>query len=185
VFWDKKQDVMRKIILTYGLIAGLICVAMFCITIPLQENGTMAVENGMFIGYASMVIAFSMIFFGIKNYRDNHQQGIITFGGAFKVGILIALVASLVYAIGWEAYYAFRGDEFNEFWTACQIDALKKEGASEAALASKKAELEGWMEYYKIFPIRFGMTLMEILPVGLIVTLITAAILKRREVLPA
>jgi hypothetical protein len=176
---------MRKIILTYGLIAGLICVAMFCITIPLQENGTMAVENGMFIGYASMVIAFSMIFFGIKNYRDNYQQGTITFGRAFKIGILIAVVASIVYAVGWEAYYSIKGDQFNEFWVSCQIDTMKKEGATAAAIESKKAELADWMEYYEIFPIRFGMTLMEILPVGLLVTLITAAILRKREVLPA
>ncbi|RAW01882.1 DUF4199 domain-containing protein [Pseudochryseolinea flava] len=176
---------MRKIILTYGAIAGAICVAMFCISIPMQQNGFMPPEKGMFVGYASMVIAFSMIFFGIKNYRDNHLNGVITFGKGFKVGILIAVVASLVYAISWEIYYAFLGDAFNEFWMSCQIDVLEKEGASSEAIEAKRAELAAQMDQYKNVFIRFPITLMEIFPVGLIVTLITAAVLRKREVLPA
>lgn len=88
---------MKRIILIYGLIAGAIVASMFYISHP---NGEMDFENGMLIGYASMIIAFTLIFFATKNYRDNYLQGMISFGKAFKVGIFVTLVASLIYAVG-------------------------------------------------------------------------------------
>src|SRR5690606_32323500 len=97
LFWSKNKTNMKKIVLTYGLIAGVIVSSMLVITQPLFRNGTLNIDNGVYVGFGSMIIAMSLIFFAIKSYRDQHLQGVITFGKAFKVGILIALIASLMY----------------------------------------------------------------------------------------
>jgi hypothetical protein len=77
---------MKKIILVNGLIAGVIVSAMILISLPLQQQGIIDTRNGMLVGYTSMVIALSTIFFGIKTYRDQHLGGSISFWQAAKIG---------------------------------------------------------------------------------------------------
>lgn len=184
-FRHKTKTTMKKIILIYGLIAGAIAAGMFLISLPLQYSGNLDMDSGMVLGYTSMVIAFSTIFFAVKNYRDNHQNGTITFGQGFRIGILITLLASVIYAASWEVYYSFNGNAFNEHYIRCSMDAFEKDGITGAALEAERAKLDDQVEMYQNFFVRFGMTLTEIFPVGFIVTLITAGVLRRREVLPA
>jgi hypothetical protein len=171
---------MKKNILIYGLIAGAISTGMFLISIPLQQAGYFDPGAGMIVGYTSMVAAFSMIFFAIKNYRDNHNNGSITFGKGFRIGILITVIASLVYAATWEVYFAFKGEAYTEHYINYMMDELKASGVTGAALDAERAKLEKDFEAYQHFSVRFGFTIMEIFPVGLLITLFTAAILKRR-----
>src|SRR5687768_7099963 len=98
---------MQKTIITFGLISGFIVLLFGYLTRPLwmDEGGQMDMSKGEIVGYTNMIIALSMIFFGIRQYRERHQDGKITFGKAFKVGILITLVASVMYVIGWLIYY--------------------------------------------------------------------------------
>jgi hypothetical protein len=175
---------MKKIILINGLIAGAICGGMLLTTQPLFESGALNPDSGMYVGYATMVIAFSLIFFGIKQYRDQQPTQSVSFGKAFRVGLFITIVSSLVYAVTWEVYYSQKGEEFMEFYTKCYIDNLKSDGATEAELLAGKEQMASMNEYYKNPLIRFTMTLFEIFPVGLIVSLISAAILKRKDFLP-
>jgi len=175
---------MRKIILTYGLIAGTIVAAMMFITMPMWESGIVNFDNGEVVGYTTMVIALSMIFFGVKSYRDNHQHGVITFGRAFKIGILITLIASVMYALAWEISYNTMATDFIQKMTDHQFAEMKEGGASEAEVAKAKEEWAVFAEYYKNPVIRFGATLMEILPVGLVITLLSAGLLRKKEFLP-
>jgi hypothetical protein len=175
---------MRKIIITYGLIAGAIVSAMMLISQPLLKNGTINFDNGMIIGYASMVIAFTMIFVAIKNYRDHYQKGTISFWQAFKIGLLITLITSLMYAVTWEIYYNTAAPDFMERYTEHYLQKIKDEGGSQAEFELARTEMETLNSYYKILPIRFAMTLMEILPVGLIISLLSALLLRKRELLP-
>jgi hypothetical protein len=158
---------------------------MLLITQPLFRNGTLNLDNGMYVGFTTMVIAFSMVFFGIKTHRDQNLGGAISFGGALKVGALIAFVASLTYAISWEVYYNTAGSDFLEWYQTCQLEKLTKEGATEAEITDAKAEMATMSELYQNPIIRFGMTLTEIFPVGVLVALISAALLRRKEFLPA
>src|ERR1043165_378707 len=103
---------MKKIILTYGLIAGAIVSAMMLISMPLYNKGLISLDYGELIGYTTMVIALSMVFFGIKSYRDDHQNGAITFGKALQVGLLISVIATVMYAFAWEISYSQMSDEF-------------------------------------------------------------------------
>jgi hypothetical protein len=176
---------MRKIIIVNGLISGVIVSAMFFISYPLMRKGILNMNSGMIIGYASMVIALSMIFFGIKTYRDQYSNGSITFGRGVKIGLLIALIASCMYAASWEVFSAFFAPDFAEYYEQGYIDNLKAKGADLAALNAAKEQMAQWRELYKNPPIRFAMVMAEILPVGIIITLICAAILRKRQILPA
>ena len=174
---------MKKIIFVFGTIAGIIVSALMLISMSLMNYGMMSFENGELTGYASMIIALSMIYFGVKSFRDDHLSGVITFGKAFQVGILIALIASVIYASSWEAYLASGSGSqgFMDQYTTQYIERMKTEGASVAEIEEMKSEMSSMAEMYRNPVFRFGMTLVEILPVGLVITLLSAAILRRHE----
>lgn len=170
---------MRKTVLVYGILSGGIIIATIC--------GTIAVwgAHDVWIGYLVMVVALSAMFFGVKSYRDNALGGVIKFKTAFIVGLLIALVASVVYVAGWEVFLFVSNDDFMERYTASHIEKLKAEGVTGETLAKEVADMEYWKEMYKNPFIRAAITFTEIFPVGLIIALLCAAILRKSEVLPA
>ena len=176
---------MKRIILTYGLIAGAIVGGMLLITMPLYEKGILKFENGQWLGYTTMVIALALVFFGVKSYRDREQGGSITFGKGLKVGMLISLVASLVYACSWEISYNTMSNDFMKPYNEKAMEKLKKEGATEVKIQETIREMEKFETVYKNPIFRFGITLMEILPVGIIISLLSAALLKKGQFLPA
>lgn len=176
---------MKRTVLVYGLIAGAIVGAMLLITMPLYKSGTLNFDNGELLGYSTMTIALSLIFFGVKSYRDKNLGGEITFGKALQVGLLIMLVAGVIYSLCWEVSYRQVGDEFTQKMTQHYIDEKKTDGATEAELAEFKKEWESFSELYKNPVIRFGITLMEITPVGVVLSLLSAALLRRKDFLPA
>src|SRR6185312_9739371 len=94
---------MKKIVLTFGLIAGAILSLMMLATLPFMDK--VGFDKGYVIGYTSMVLAFLLVFFGIRSYRENIGGGAISFGRAFSVGILIVLIASACYVVTWEIVY--------------------------------------------------------------------------------
>ena len=150
------------------------------ITMPMFEKGTLNFENGEVVGYTTMVIALSLIFFGVKSYRDNKLAGVITFGTAVKVGLLITVVASLLYALTWEVIYK---EDFIQRYNEREVVKMKEEGATEANLQAATKEMEKFAEMYKNPIFRFGITLMEILPVGIVISLLSAALLKKKDFL--
>ncbi len=176
---------MRKIILIYGAIAGLLMDAMFLINFSLMEKGILP-EHSELLGYTTMIIVLSLIFFGIKTFRDKHNTGAMTYWKGFKVGIAITGIASLFYAGGWEVYYnsTYMKETFMQRYTDQVIKNMQHDGKSQEEIDKKREELNAMAEMYKNPFIRFGMTLMEIFPVGLIISLISAGILRKKEVLP-
>jgi hypothetical protein len=176
---------MKRIILVYGLIAGTIIGGMLLITMPLYTSGTLNFDNGELLGYSTMTIAFSLIFFGVKSYRDKEMRGEITFGRAIKVGLLIALVACVVYALCWEIAYSQYGETFTREMVNHTLEKMKSEGATEAELAKTRADWEGFSELYKNPLIRFSITMLEPSPVAVLITLISAALLRRKDFLPS
>ena len=153
----------------------------------LCESGAISLDKSDFIGYGSMLIALSMIFFGIKSYRDNYQHGAIKFGKGVRVGMLIAFVAALLYAIAGETYYqidpagqAAMMEKYAEY----HVNKLKENGAASTEIEQKAKEMAELKEMHQKPLPRFVMTLMIILPVGVAITLIRAAILRKRKILP-
>ena len=172
---------MKKIVITFGLIAGAIMGGMMAITIPLCLSGhKVGFDKAEIIGYTSMVLAFVMVFVGIRSYRENVNGGQITFGKAFKVGLLITLIASAMYIVAWQIiYYGFMPD-FMDKYAAHVVDQLRASGASDAQLLAKQKEMADFKRLYANPLINIGFTFLEVFPVGLVVTLISAAILRKR-----
>lgn len=169
---------MKKVVLVYGIISGLIVAGMMAFSTGyFCSKGDF--EGGMIYGYASMILACSMIFVGIKSFRDKHNGGIIKFGKAFKVGILISLIASTIYVISWLINYYFFMPDFMDKYAAVMIEKAKASGMSAEKLAKETAQMAQMKEWYKNPLFVILMTYVEILPVALIITLVSALILKR------
>jgi hypothetical protein len=170
---------MRKIVLTFGLIAGAILAAMMLLTIPFMDK--IGFEKGEVIGYTTMVLAFLMVFFGIKTYRDNVAGGTVTFGRALKVGLMIVAIASVCYVATWQLIYYQFAPDFLDKYTVYMVDKAKKAGATEAKIAAQVKEMEEFKEMYKNPLVNIGFTFLEPLPVGILVALISAWGLSRRR----
>ena len=175
---------MRKIILTHGLIAGVIVSLMILGSIPLWNSGILNFENSEIVGYTTIVIALSMVFFGIKSCRDYHFGGSISFWQGVKIGLIITGIGSVMYVLAWEISQSLMPDFTERMWQHFADDA-KKDAQDEAELKAAVEQIETWKELYKNPLLRFGMTLMEIFPVGILITLVSAAILRKKQVLPA
>src|SRR4051795_6815463 len=124
---------MTKIVLTFGLIAGAISAVLMWIMLGLYNSGTLNHDYGEIFGYTTMIISLSMVFFGIKSYRDNHG-GKIGFWKGVQIGLLISIIAAVCYAASWEIYYPSIGDEFMQKYTAQYIDKLRASGAPAAEI---------------------------------------------------
>jgi len=172
---------MKQIVIKFGLISGGILAVMMAVTLPLCMNGTLHFDNSQVIGYTSMVLAFLSVFFGIRAYRQNVGGGTISFGRAVKVGILITLITCAVYVIAWEIiYYNFLPD-FADRYIASMLEKLRAGGATPERIAAETAKMARFKELYKNPLFNVGMTFMEVFPVGLIVTLVSAGILRRKD----
>src|SRR5438477_10413079 len=170
----RENQTMKKTVLTFGLISGAIMTAMMFATLPFTDSVWLQ-SHSMFIGYTTMVLSFMLVFFGIRSYRENIGGGTITFGRAFAVGILITLIASVLYVVAWEIMY-FGVHSFGEkFMTMC-VAHIKNSGASPEAIQTELNQLK----YLDNPFINAAMTFAEPFPVGLLITLVSSLILRKK-----
>ncbi|WP_145717574.1 DUF4199 domain-containing protein [Chitinophaga japonensis] len=171
---------MKKNVLVFGLISGLIITTMMVISIAMcysREN----FEGNVVVGYAAMILAFSLIFIGVRNFRNKYNNGVISFGKAFKIGLYITLIASTMYVVVWLIdYYLFIPD-FMDKYTAHVLRQAENDGAGAAELAKKAEEMAKFKQMYTNPVMVVLLTYAEVLPIGLVISLISAAILKRRS----
>ena len=173
---------MKTTVIKFGLIAGAILSLAMLVTIPLQvESGF---ENSELVGYTTMVLAFLLVYFGIRSYRDKVADGTVSFGRGLVVGLLIMLIASVCYSLTWQVARNTIAPDFNEKYIAHVVDKAKKSGATEAQIAAQKKEISEFMEMYKNPLISFALTCLEPLPVGLLFALGSAWALSRKRVRP-
>ncbi|HEY7500343.1 MAG TPA: DUF4199 domain-containing protein [Vicinamibacterales bacterium] len=170
---------MKKTVLTFGLIAGAVLSLMMLATLPFLER--IGFERGEVIGYTSMVLAFLLIFFGVRSYRDNVAGGTVRFGRAFAVGALISVVASMCYVATWEVIYFKLLPDFGQKYQAHLLAKARQNGESDEAIARRKAELDRFVELYRNPAINAAITFLEPLPVALVVSLVSAGVLSRRK----
>jgi hypothetical protein len=171
-----------KYALVYGGIAGAIVIAAIVGGLALDLPNHLQSE---LFGYLIMLAALSLIFVGIKKHRDVECGGIIKFTQGLIVGLGIAAVAAIVYIIGWEIFLATSGRDFMADYTAGIIEGMRKEGAAPAAIEAKLTEMRDMATMYRNPLYRIPITFVEIFPVGLIVALVSAALLRNPRLLPA
>ena len=168
---------MRRIVLTHGTLAGLVMSAMLVAVLPFREQ--IGFEWGALVGYASMVAAFLLVHFGVRAYRDQVGGGEVSFGRALGVGALIALVASVCYVVTWQiVYFGFLPDFMAEV-QAYSLERMRAGGATAAELAAERAEMARFAARYRNPAFNAAVTLLEPLPVGLLVALVSAIVLRR------
>ena len=169
---------MRKIVWTFGLISGAISSVLVCATVPFADK--IGFDKGEYLGYTVMVLSFLLVFFGIRSYRDNVGNGQITFGKAFSVGILITLISCVCYVVTWEILYFKFLPGFMDKYSAYMVQKLQSSGASAVQVQAQIAELKKYREWYQNPLINAAMTFIEPFPVGLVITLISSAILSKK-----
>jgi hypothetical protein len=166
---------MKRTVLVFGLISGMVSSLMMLCTMPFLEK--IGSQKGYIIGYTGIVLSFLLVYFGIRSYRDNVEGGQITFAKGFGVGILITLISCVFYVLTWEViYFNFMHDSMDKYG-AHLIAKMQASGASQAAIQAQLHQLT----LYKENPLfNAAMTFIEPFPVGFVITLISAAILRRR-----
>jgi len=171
-----------RYVLVYGAIAGAIAIAVITASIAVESLSHL---QSQWFGYLVMLAALTLLFVGVKRYRDVECGGVVSFGRAFLVGLGIAVVAGVVYVAGWEAYLATTDGTFMQDYAAAIIADMRASGASAAEIAATEAEMAQAIAMYDRPPMRFLITFSEIFPVGLLVALVSAAVLRNPRVLPA
>lgn len=175
---------MKKNVLIFGLISGLIITTMMLITVSMCYAKS-DFDGNMFLGYAAMILAFSMIFVAVKNYRDKYNGGVVSFGKAFKIGLYISLIASTMYVVVWLIDYYYFIPDFMDRYTDHVLREAKRDGALPAELDKKAVEMATFKDLYKNPLLVILITYSEILPIGILVSLISAFFLKRKQRQPA
>lgn len=170
---------MKNIIWKYGLLSGGLLLILMYGSFILQGD-EMDFSRGEIYGYATMIISLSMIFVGVKNYRDKNMGGVISFGKAFTTGLYIALIASAIYVIAWMFYSHFFAQDFMEQYYQYSVEQVQNSGLSAQEVDEKITEMERFKEMYKNPFVKMGFTFIEIFPIALIVALISAFILKKK-----
>jgi len=174
---------MKKTILTFGLISGAVISGLM--TLAMVFSNQIGFDRGLVVGYTSMVLSFLLVFFGVRAYRDNEGQGSITFGRAFGLGMCITLISCVCYVATWEILYHFFMPDYFDKYAAHVIEKARAAGASAAALEAKAAQLRQAQAMYANPFINAAMTFIEPFPVGLLITLISAAVLRRKPRVPS
>ncbi len=170
---------VRKTIVKFGLMSGAISTAMMLVTIPFIDR---IGDKGELVGYTAIVVSFLFVFFGIRSYRDNVAGGTITFGRAFSVGILITVISCLCYVATWEILYFkmhFMAG-FMDQYVAVSIDRLKASGASPETVQAEVVRMNNFKRLYQNPLFNAAITFVEPFPVGLIMTVMSAAILRKK-----
>ena len=170
---------MKKIVLTFGLISGLIMSALMGGSLLIADK--IGSGHSMILGYTIMVASFMLIYFGIRSYRENGLAGQISFGRAFACGILITLISSVCYVVAWEIIYFNFMPHFMDGYFAAQIHKVQTAGLDPATTAAKIAALQHSQQLYQNPLVNMAYTLIEPLPVGILITLVSAALLRRRQ----
>jgi hypothetical protein len=168
---------MKKTIFIFGLISGTVSALMMLCTLPFADK----LGHSYIIGYTTIVLSFMLVYFGIRSYRENIGEGRITFGKAFCIGICITVISCVFYVVTWEIlYYNFMPDFWDKYG-AQTIAKLKASGASAAAIQAQAAQMQKYKEMYANPLINAAFTFIEPFPVGLVITLISAGILRRKS----
>ena len=170
---------MKKTIIRFGLISGAVSSALMLMTVPFHDRIGFDTA-GYVVGYTGMVLSFLLVYFGVRSYRDNIGGGQITFGKAFAIGIGITVISCVCYVITWEALYFTVMHDFPAKYAAHMIQKLKASGASDAVIAQKTKELADFTVMYENPLINAALAFIEPFPVGLLMTLLSAALLKKR-----
>lgn len=169
----------KKIVLTFGCLSGAVSAAMMFATLLFVDR--MGFDKGAIVGYTGIVLSFLFVFFGVRAYRERLQGAPLTFRAAFGVGILITLISCVFYVAAWEIVYVNFMPDFPDKYAGYVLDRLRASGASQAAIDARTKELADFKAMYANPLINAALTFIEPFPVGLLMTFVSAVVLRTRR----
>lgn len=171
---------MKKIVLVYGLISGLIIGIWTMISMAYFHNSN-SYQGSMLVGYTAMFLALSFVYVGVRKFRDEENEGNITFSKALQIALSISFLASTIYVIAWLIdYYVFLPDFMDQF-AVHYLEEIKNSGATAAEISAKTTEINSMKELYKNPVMVVLFTYLEILPVGVVVSIVSALVLRKQN----
>jgi Protein of unknown function (DUF4199) len=170
---------MKKTVWKFGLIAGGMLSAMMLLVLPFQD--AIGFDRGAVVGYTTMVLSFLLVHFGIRSYRDTAGGGSVGFGRAFTVGALIVAVASVCYTATWELVYFELTPDFSAKYEAYEVEKARASGATQEAIDARLADMQRFEAMYRNPLYNAALTFLEPLPVGLLIALVSAGVLRRKR----
>lgn len=170
---------MKNIVLKYGLVGGVVCTALMWATLPFID--TIGFENGVYVGYTGILISMLSVYFGMRAYRDTVLGGSMSFAKGFNAGLLITLITCLFYVASWLTMYYFVIPDFGVKYGAYLVESAQARGASPAEIEAMVAQSAQVRDMLDNPAINAAVSFTEPFPVGLLVTLISAAILRKQE----
>jgi Protein of unknown function (DUF4199) len=174
---------MQKVVLTFGVISGILISLLMVVTVPFEDK--IGLDKAEYLGYTIIVLSFLLVYFGIRTYRDEAGGGQISFAKGFSVGICITLIACVFYVATWEILYFNFMHDFMDKYAAHVIDKARDSGASAAAIQTQIQKMQEMKRLYENPLYNAAITFLEPFPVGLGITLLSAAILRRKPASPA
>ena len=174
---------MKSFVVKFGFISGGISVVLMFLTFVLFR-GPWLFESGYFVGYGGMVLSFAVIFVGVRQYREQVGQGSVSFGKALQAGLLMALISSLCYTVAWLFINHFFYPNFADDYLKFEVNRLRQSGAAEAVMQQKMKMLEEYKSMSANPLMNALLTFTEPLPVGIVVALISAAVLRKKIAKP-
>ena len=174
---------MKKTVLTFGLIGGVVIAVLTLGTLPFAKK--IGFDKSMFVGYTVMVLSFMMVFFGIRSYRENIGGGTISFGRAFAVGALITLITSVCYVLTWEIMYFKLMPNFANDYANYLVEKMRASGASQQVIDAKLQQMKQFKQMCDNPLVNAAFSFVEPLPVGLIITLISSLVLRKKGMSPS
>lgn len=170
---------MKRTVVIFGLLSGGVSSLMMLLTVPFFDRIGFG-HRGEILGYTAIVLSFLLVFFGVRSYRENVGGGTVTFGRAFAVGLLITLVSCVCYVITWEIIYFKLAPGFADKYSAYAIERVRASGGSPEMIAETTRQMREFKVMYDRPLMNAAITFVEPFPIGLLVTVISAAVLKRR-----
>lgn len=169
---------MKKTVVTFGLLSGAVSSLMMLLTLPFIDR--IGFDRGEVLGYTTIVLSFLLVFFGVRSYRENVAGGTLTFARAFAVGILITLVSCACYVATWEIIYFQLAPDFADKYAAYAVERVRASGGSQEAIDTTARQMQTFREIYDQPLMNAAITFMEPFPIGVVVTAISAAVLRRK-----
>ena len=173
---------MKKTVLTFGLISAAVSSILMLLTVPFMDR--IGFDKGEIVGYTAIVASFLPVYFGIRSYREQVNGGVLTFGRGVSVGLLITLISCVGYVATWQVIYFKLAPDFMEKYSAYAVERARASGASQASIDEKLQQMKAFKELYDRPLLNAAITLIEPFPVGLLVTLVSAAALRKRPASP-
>ena len=170
---------MRKTVLTFGLIGGAVLAVNMLSVVPFANR--IGFGFAEVLGYTTLVVSALMVFFGVRSYRENAAGGRLTFARGFAVGILITLIFSVIYVGTWEFVFFKLTPDFADKYADHMVARARASGASGDKIAKTIHDAAEFRVNYRKPLYNVAETFMEVFPIGLAATLISAAILRRKS----